>query len=93
MSRRFAGVGVGIAATRLREIASGAPAADAELADVEFAVVAREFVHDERVARIQRGKQRCMSWLIVTIMGLSMFGALLIATVLMLSLMTHDLPY
>ncbi|WP_066900330.1 hypothetical protein [Mycolicibacterium houstonense] len=93
MSRRFAGVGVGIGAARLREIASGAPAADAELDDVEFAVVAREFVHDERLAKIKHGKQLCVTWFIVTVMGLAMFGLLLGATVLMLSLMSHTSPF
>ncbi|MGV0811099.1 hypothetical protein ABQF34_04010 [Mycolicibacterium boenickei] len=93
MSRRFAGVGVGIAAARLRAIASGAPAADAELADVEFAVVAREFMHDERLAKFERGKRRCMMCLVVTAMGLVIFGSLVCMTVLLLSLMMHTNPF
>ncbi|OCB49998.1 hypothetical protein A5721_32055 [Mycobacterium vulneris] len=93
MSRRFAGVGVGIAAARLREISSGAPAEDAELARVEFAFVADELMHDERLAKLARGKQRCAMWLVVTVMGLIMFSSLLCMIVLMLSLMQHSAPF
>ncbi|WP_238390574.1 MULTISPECIES: hypothetical protein [unclassified Mycolicibacterium] len=93
MSRRFAGVGVGIAAARLREIASGAPAADAELADVEFAFVAGELMHDERLAKLQRGKRLCMTGLVVVCMGLIIFSSLLCMVVLLLSLMLHTAPF
>ena len=58
MSRRFAGVGVGIGAARLREIASGSPASAAELADVDVAVVASEFKHQERVAKFEKREDR-----------------------------------
>ncbi|MEW2482360.1 hypothetical protein ACPCIR_23485 [Mycobacterium sp. NPDC051198] len=93
MSRRFDRVGVGIAAARLREISSGAPAADAELERVQFAVVADELMHDERIAKLARGKQRCASWFVVVIMGLIMFSSLLCMVVLMLSLMQHSAPF
>lgn len=93
MSRRFAGVGVGIPASRLREISCGAPAGEAELADVEFAFVADELMHDERLAKLARGKQRCASWFVVVIMGLIMFSSLLCMVVLMLSLMQHSAPF
>ncbi len=93
MSRRFAGVGVGIAAARLREISCGAPAADTELERVEFAFVADELMKDERIAKLARGKQRCVSWFVVVVMGLIMFGSLLCMVVLMLSLMQHSAPF
>ncbi|MCG7607779.1 hypothetical protein [Mycobacterium sp. CnD-18-1] len=93
MSRRFAGVGVGIGAARLREISSGAPAADSELEDVQFAVVADELMQDERLAKLSHGKQRCTMWLFVVIMGLIMFSSLLCMVVLMLSLMQHSAPF
>lgn len=93
MSRRFAGVGVGIAAARLRELSAGAPAADAELARVEFAFVANELMRDERIAKLSRGKQRCTMWLVVVVMGLIMFSSLLCMVVLMLSLMQHSAPF
>ncbi|OBG87966.1 hypothetical protein A5699_18275 [Mycobacterium sp. E802] len=93
MSRRFAGVGVAIDAARLRQISSGAPAANAELTNVEFAVVACELMQDQHLSRLTRGKQHCLEWLVVLIMGLIMFGALVCATVLMLSLMSHSTPF
>ncbi|MDH6198593.1 hypothetical protein M2272_005252 [Mycobacterium frederiksbergense] len=93
MSRRFAGVGIGIAAARLREIAAGAPAADAELTNVEFAVLASELRHDERLAAFQHARRRCLRLLMVTGMCLVMFGSLLCMTWLMLSLMLHTAPF
>ncbi len=93
MSRRFAGVGVGIAAARLREISCGAPAEDAELARVEFAFVADEFVHDERVAKVARGKRLCMESLVVAVMTLVALFSMVCMTVLLLSLMTHTTPF
>jgi hypothetical protein len=53
-SRRFATVGVGIPATRLREIAAGAPASDHELADVSFALAVTEIQREERHAKFAR---------------------------------------
>lgn len=93
MSRRFAGVGVAIDPARLRQISSGAPAANAEVTNVEFAVVACELMQDQRFSKLARGKQRCIEWLVVIVMGVVMFGALLCATVLMLSLMSHSTPF
>ncbi|MBP2454696.1 hypothetical protein [Mycolicibacterium lutetiense] len=93
MSRRFAGVGVGIAAARLREISCGAPAADAERAGVEFAVMADELMHDARLAKLDHDKQLCASWFVIIAMGLIMFSSLLCLVVLMLSLMQHSSPF
>lgn len=84
---------MGIAAARLREIAAGAPAGDAELTDVEFALLAGELRHEQRLAAIARGKRRCMRWLVTAIMGLVMLGSLLCVTWLMLSLMVHTAPF
>ncbi|MBU9762629.1 hypothetical protein FR943_02015 [Mycobacterium sp. TNTM28] len=92
MSRRFAGVGVGIAAARLREISAGAPAAESELTDVEFAFVAGEFMDDERHAKHKRGKQRFTSWFVVAAMTLVVLGSLLCTVVLLLSLMLRTSP-
>lgn len=93
MSRRFAGVGVGITAARLREISCGAPAADAERASVEFAIVADELMHDERLAKLGRDKKLCAPWIVIIAMGLIMFSSLLCLVVLMLSLMQHSAPF
>jgi hypothetical protein len=65
MSRRFAGVGVGISAARLQEIAAGAPAAADELANVNFALVATEMKRQERLAKSKRSRRRSIRWLLV----------------------------
>lgn len=93
MSRRFAGVGVAIPGARLREIAAGAPAADAELTDVEFAVVACELRHDEHLARSKRRKRRCIKLLIDAGVCLVMLGWLLCMVLLLFSLMLHTAPF
>ncbi|GJJ20886.1 hypothetical protein MTY414_45590 [Mycolicibacterium mageritense] len=93
MSRRFAGVGVGIGAARLREIASGSPASAAELADVDFAVVASEFKHQERVAKFERGKRQCVNCLVIVLMALVLLGALLFVALTVLSLALHTTPF
>ena len=93
MSRRFAGVGVGIAAARLREISCGAPAAEAERDRVEFAVMADELMHDKRIAKLGREKKLCASWFVIIVVGLIMFSSLVCMVVLMLSLMQHSSPF
>lgn len=93
MSRRFAEVGVGIAAARLREMAAGAPAADAELTDVEFALLANELRQDRRFTAFARGRRCVTRWLVAAVMCLVMLGSLLFATWLMLSLMVHTAPF
>jgi hypothetical protein len=64
MSRRFADVGVGISPTRLREIVAGAPFADAESFEVNFAITATELQRQERVAKLMRIRRRAVQWLI-----------------------------
>ncbi|MGV0743752.1 hypothetical protein [Mycolicibacterium sp. XJ870] len=92
MSRRFAGVGVAITAARLREIAAGAPASDAELTNVEFGVMACELMHDKHLAKIERGKRSCTMCLVVVGMSLVMFSSLLCIFWLLLILMMQT-PY
>jgi hypothetical protein len=93
MSRRFADVGVGIAAARLREIATGAPASEAELTDVEFAVWASEFKHDEFLAKFERAKRECLKGLVVVVMAVVMLAFLLSAVVCVLSATLHTTPF
>ena len=93
LSRRFAGVGVGIGATRLRELADGAPAAADELADVEFAFCATALRHDEQVARMRRGKRACISCLITVGVGVLMLVSLISLVLLLFSVMLHQSPY
>ncbi|MBU8825737.1 hypothetical protein [Mycolicibacterium goodii] len=93
LSRQFAGVGVGIAAARLRELADGAPATAGELADVEFAFLATELRHDERLARVKRGRRACISCLITVGVGVLMLVSLISMVLLLFSLMLHNPPY
>lgn len=93
MSRRFAEVGVGIDAARLREIAAGAPAAEAELTDVEFAVLASGLRNETRLSTFERAKHACLRGLLVAGMGLVMLSSLLCVTWLMLSMMLQTRPF
>ncbi|WP_232423310.1 hypothetical protein [Mycobacterium sp. 155] len=93
MSRRFSDVGVGIAAARLREIATGAPVSDAELTDVEFAAYASEFKHDELLAKYGRAKRECIRALLVVAITLVVLGFLLAAAVCVLSVTLHTTPF
>jgi hypothetical protein len=93
MSRRFADVGVGIAAGRLREIATGSPASDAELTNVDFAVAASEFKHDQFLAKYRHAKRQCAWALFVAAMTLVVLGFLLAAAICVLSVALHTTPF
>lgn len=93
MSRRFAGVGVGIAPARLREMAAGAPAADDELTDVSFAFVATEIQREQRHAKFAHGRRCAVRWLIVAGMVLLLLNVLICMAYGMLSLAQHTSPY
>ena len=93
MSRRFATVGVGIPPARLREMAAGAPAADDELTDVNFAFVATEIERAQRHAKFVHC-QRCAVWLlVVTGTVLLMLTVLICMAYGMISLAEHTSPY
>ena len=91
MSRSFAGVGIAILPARLRQIAAGGAFANAELVEVTFAIIATEFQRNERHAKFERVRRRCIWWLLVV--GLALVALNLLITVLyvMLSL-TNQLP-
>ena len=72
LSRRFAAVGVEISAGRLREIAEGHPATDAEIVDVNFALVATATLAEERRVKRGQSRRRLLHWLMVS-------GAILVA--------------
>ncbi|MGH3544279.1 MAG: hypothetical protein ACRDTO_18255 [Mycobacterium sp.] len=58
LSRRFAGVGVEAPPQRLQQMLAGVPAAAAEVTAVDFALIATQLEHDERVAKFKRLKRR-----------------------------------
>ncbi|KAA8967073.1 MAG: hypothetical protein F6Q13_06740 [Mycobacterium sp.] len=93
MSRRFADVGVGISAARLREIAAGAPPASEELIDVNFALAVTEMKRRERVARFKRSRRRAAHWLILAGMVLAALNLLLCMTYGFVTLVLHESPW
>ncbi|MGH3961197.1 hypothetical protein [Mycobacterium sp.] len=93
MSRQFAGVGVGIPAARLREIAAGAPCASDEFVNVNFAIVATETKREERIAKFKRSRRRAVYWLIVSGMVLAALNLLLCMTYVFIILALHDSPW
>jgi hypothetical protein len=64
MCRRFAEVGVDTAPERLQQMLAGVPVADDEVTDVNFALIATQMKHDERVAKVNRLQRRCTRLLI-----------------------------
>jgi hypothetical protein len=93
MSQRFAGVGVGIPAARLQEIAAGAPPASEELVSVEFALAAIEIKREERLAKFKRSQRRGIRWLIVAGLVLVALNVLLCMTYIFISLVLHEWPF
>jgi hypothetical protein len=93
MSRHFAGVGVGIPAARLREVASGAPVDSDEWVDINFGLVASEIKREQRSAKIARSRRRGTYWLIEAAMILVALSVLLCMACAMFMLMEHASPF
>ena len=93
MSRHFAGVGVGIPAARLREIAAGAPVDSDEWVDVIFGLTASETKREERLAKIARTRRRGTHWLIVALMVLVALSGLLCMACGFFTLVEHAAPF
>jgi hypothetical protein len=90
MSRRFAGVGVGIPPARLQQIAAGAPFGSDELFDVRFALCATELKRQERRARLERCRRRAVHCLIVAGLILAALNLLLCMAYVFVSLALHE---
>jgi hypothetical protein len=93
MSRRFAGVGVGIAAARLQEIAAGGLVAPDEMVDVDFALAAIEIKRADRLAKIKRNQRRSIQWLIVAGMVLTALNLLVCMAYVFVTLALHESPF
>jgi hypothetical protein len=93
MSRHFAGVGVGIPAARLREIAAGAQVDSDEWVDVIFGLTASETKREERLAKIARTRRRGTRWLIVALMILVALSGLLCMACGFFTLVEHAAPF
>lgn len=72
VSRQFATVGVEVSHERLRQIASGRPASEAERFDIAFAEVALRIRGEQRCGRRHRAQRLCVKSVIV-------FGAVVVA--------------
>lgn len=66
VSRQFATVGVDVSPERLRHIASGGPASEAERFDIAFAEVALHIKGDHRRSRRSRAQWFCVRSVIVS---------------------------
>jgi hypothetical protein len=90
LSRRFAGVGVGIPPARLQQIAAGAPFGSDELVDVRFALCATELRREERRAKFEHGRRRLVHCLIVGGLILAALNLLLCMAYVFVSLALHE---
>jgi hypothetical protein len=93
LSRRFSTVGVDIAAERLREIAEGAPATEAEWVDVSFAMVATNLLTDQRRTKRGRTRRRLVQWCIVAGAVVVALNVLLCLGLLFFVMTQHTSPY
>jgi hypothetical protein len=93
MSRRFAGVGVGIGAARLRDMSVGAPASDDELTDVNFALAVTELQREKRRAKLAAGRRWSTRCLLVAGMIVLMLNLLACMAYLFFSFAAHTSPW
>ena len=92
MSRQFSTVGVDIAPSRLREIATGAPATEGEWVDVSFALVATNLMAEQRHTRRVRAQRRVVHWALVGGAVVVALNALLCLGLLFFVLTQHAAP-
>lgn len=93
MSRRFADVGVGIPAARLREISAGAPFVSDEFVDLNFALTAIDIKRQQRRTKLKRTKSRAIRCLIVAGLILAALNLLLCMAFVFVSLALHESPF
>jgi hypothetical protein len=86
LSRRFAGVGVRVSPSRLREIARGGRCAEGEWVDVGFALMALQTLREERRTKVARLRRRSMWWLVVAGVFIAALNFLVCIAYLTLSL-------
>ncbi len=59
LSRSFAQVGVHVPPKRLQQLVTGTPVADRELTDVNFALIATQYLREKKAARTTHLQRRC----------------------------------
>jgi hypothetical protein len=93
MSRSFSGVGVAILPARLRQIAAGAAFANGEFAAVKFALIATEIQREQRHAKFERGRRRCIRWLLFAGLVLAALNSLISLAYVIFSVIQQSSPY
>ncbi|MGY4709442.1 hypothetical protein ACXDF8_07785 [Mycolicibacterium sp. CBM1] len=93
LSRRFAGVGVGIPPERLHQIVAGGSATDDELVDITFALTATQLLTEQRRTKHGRAQRRCVHGLIVFAAMLIAINVLLCLGLALFVLTQHTSPY
>jgi hypothetical protein len=93
MSRSFARVGVAILPARLRQIAAGAGCANGELAAVRFALIATEIQREERHAKFEHVRRRCIRWLLFAGLVLVALNLLISLAYVFCSIIQQSSPY
>jgi hypothetical protein len=93
LSRQFSTVGVDIPPSRLRAIASGAPATEGEWVDVSFALVATNLMAEQKQTKRVRTQRRIVHWALVGGAVLVALNALLCLGLLFFVLTQHTAPY
>lgn len=93
MSRQFAAVGVTVPTGRLREIAAGAPAGEAERFDIAFAEAAVRIQGDRRNDNRARMQQRCVRTVIVAGATVVALTVLLCLGLVFFMLAAHTSPF
>jgi len=86
LSKHFAEVGVETPPERLQEIVAGAPAADDEVTDVNFALIATQINRQERVAKFKWLKRQGIQSLIFAGLLLVVLNFLFCVAYLLLNL-------
>lgn len=93
LSRRYAAVGVDVPAGRLRQIANGCPASEAELVDIAFADAATRFHGERRHDRRVHAQRRCVHSLIVAGSVVLALNVLICIALAFFTLATHASPF
>ena len=92
LCHRFERVGVHTAPERLRQIVAGAPVADREVTDVNFALIAMQLDRETRLARYKRLKRRSTRSLMFAGLVLVVLNFLFCMAYVLLNLVQETTP-
>ncbi|RUP06872.1 MAG: hypothetical protein EKK34_01985 [Mycobacterium sp.] len=92
LSRRFAQVGVHIPPTRLQQMATGTMVADRELTDVNFALIATQYLREKKSAKTTHFQRRCRHAVICAGLMLVALNFLFCLAYLFFTLTQHGTP-